>query len=106
MNESNGSFKVTLTNPKKGINKTIRVAANEYILDLAEEQGVKHPYSCRSGSCFDCLAKVIEGHVEQTGKALSFLKPDEIKEGYILLCAASPTSNCTILTHQEEEYLA
>lgn len=106
MDNQNGSFRITLVNQKKELNQTINVAEGEYILDVAEDEGIKHPYSCRSGSCFDCLAKVIEGNVEQTGKALSFLKPDEIKQGYILLCAASPTSDCTILTHQEEEYLA
>ncbi|MEA5533876.1 2Fe-2S iron-sulfur cluster-binding protein [Crocosphaera sp. XPORK-15E] len=106
MNEQNTAFNVTLINPKKELHKTIKVAADEYILDMAEQEGIKHPCSCRAAACFDCLAKVIEGKVEQSGKALSFLRPHEIKEGYVLLCAASPTSNCTILTHQEEEYLA
>lgn len=106
MNDQNNAFCVTLVNEKKGLDQTIQVAGDEYILDVAEDKGIQHPYSCRAGSCFDCLAKIIDGEVEQTGKALSFLKPDEIEQGYILLCASSPTSTCTILTHQEEEYLA
>lgn len=101
MNDQN--FAVTLFNEKKEIQQTIDVKADEYILDVAEETNIKLPYSCRAGACFDCLAKVITGKVEQTEKALEFLRPDELKEGYILLCAASPRSNCIILTHQVEE---
>ncbi len=103
MSSSNGAFSVTLINEKRGINKTIKVKADEYILDIAEEAGIKTPYSCRAGACFDCLCKVVEGKVEQTEKAIEFLKPDELKAGYILLCSASPLSDCTILTHQAEE---
>ena len=106
MNNTNESFSVTLVNETKEFNKTIQVVENEYILDVAEAQDIELPYSCRNGCCFDCLGKVLEGKVEQSAKALDFLKPDEIKAGYVLICTASPTSNCTILTHQEEEYLS
>lgn len=106
MNNTNKSFSVTLVNEAKGIKKTIQVADHEYILDIAETQNLELPYSCRNGCCFDCLGKVLEGEVEQSAKALDFLKPNEIDAGYVLLCAASPASNCTILTHQEEEYLS
>ncbi|MGK7881704.1 MAG: 2Fe-2S iron-sulfur cluster-binding protein [Crocosphaera sp.] len=105
MSQNNGSFQVTLVNPKHNLNKTIGVSSEEYVLDVAESKGIKHPYSCRAASCLDCLGKVVSGKVEQTEKAESFLKRDELDQGYILLCACSPTSDCTILTHQEEEYL-
>lgn len=99
----NDVFSVTLINEKKGIHTTVKVKEDEYILDLAEQEGLKIPYSCRAGACFDCLCRVIEGEVVQTEKAMEFLRPDELAAGYILLCAASPRSNCTILTHQAEE---
>lgn len=105
MNNDNRAFSVTLVNEKKGLEKTIEVNSDQYILDIAESQGVNHPSSCRAGCCFDCLGKVLEGTVEQTAKALEFLRPNELKAGYVLLCAASPTSNCKIITHQAEEYL-
>ncbi|EAZ90519.1 2Fe-2S iron-sulfur cluster-binding protein [Crocosphaera chwakensis] len=105
MSHQQEKFKVTLVNPKKQLKKTIDVAPGEYILDIAELNGIEHPSSCRAASCFDCLGKVMAGNIEQTEKAESFLKPDELDKGYVLLCAASPTSDCTILTHQEEEYL-
>ena len=106
MNNTNEFFSVTLVNEAKGLKKTIQVSKEEYILDVAEAQDIDLPYSCRNASCSDCLGKVLEGEVEQNSRALAFLKRDEIEAGFVLTCSASPASNCTILTHQEEEYLS
>jgi len=106
MNKTNESFSVTLVNEAKGLKKVIQLTEEDYILDVAEAQDINLPYSCRNACCFDCLGKIIEGEVEQSSKALGFLKPDEIEAGYILTCVASPASNCTILTHQEEDYFS
>lgn len=97
------TFSVTLVNDKRGVNQTIAVEEDQLILDAAQEQGLELPYSCCVGSCFDCLGKLVEGTVEQTEKAMEFLKPEELAEGYVLLCSANPTSDCKILTHQAEE---
>jgi len=96
---------VTLINEGQNLHRTIQVASDQYIQDVADEHEIELPYSCRAGSCFNCLAKVIDGTVEQSEQAMKILKPDEIEAGYILLCVSSPTSNCTILTHQEEKFL-
>lgn len=103
ISKANESFSVTLFNKRKGIDQRLSIKEDEFILDIAEENQMQLPYSCRAGACFDCLCKVVEGKVEQTEKALEFLKPEEIRAGYILMCAASPRSNCVIETHQAEE---
>ena len=103
MNSTNQTFSVTLVNEGKGLKKIIKVSQEEYILDIAETENIDLPYSCRNASCSSCLGKIIKGKVDQNAKALNFFKRDEIEAGYVLICAASPLSDCTILTHQEEE---
>ena len=103
---SKETLKVTLVHPEEHILSTLEVSQGVPILDDAQEQGFDLPYSCRSGACFDCLAKVVEGEIEQTDTATSRLTPDELTRGYVLLCSCFATSNCTILTHQIETFFA
>lgn len=88
---TNGRFTVTLRNRD---NHRIEVYDDENILDAAEEQDEVLPYGCRYGGCVTCAAKLIVGEVDQSeGVAL---KPDQIADGYVLLCVARPQSDCTI----------
>ncbi|MEA5532610.1 2Fe-2S iron-sulfur cluster-binding protein [Crocosphaera sp. XPORK-15E] len=103
MNNHQKEFSVTLINPNNQTKQTIMVAEDQVILDKAKEQGMDLPACCCAAACTVCTGKVLEGTVQQTAQAVQFLGYPLVDAGYVLTCAAYPTSNCTILTYQEEE---
>jgi ferredoxin len=94
------TYKVTLLSTEEDINVTIDCPDDKFILEAAEDNNVDLPYSCRAGSCSSCLGKVTEGTIDQPDQ--TFLDEDQTGAGFVLTCVAYPTSDCIVLTHEEE----
>jgi ring-1,2-phenylacetyl-CoA epoxidase subunit PaaE len=75
-----------------GIAFDFPLAANgPSILEAAMSQGADLPFSCKSGVCCTCKARLIEGEVEMD--LVYGLEPDEIDRGFILTCQSHPRSS-------------
>jgi 3-ketosteroid 9alpha-monooxygenase subunit B len=61
------------------------------ILQTARQMGMSPPFSCESGSCASCMARLVEGTVEM--RVNNALTPDEVEEGWVLTCQSVPTSS-------------
>ena len=94
------SYKVTLIAEEHDLNVTIDCPDEKFILEAAEDENIELPYSCRAGSCSTCLGKVTAGSIDQPDQ--TFLDDDQTGAGFVLTCVAYPTSDCTILCHEEE----
>ncbi len=68
----------------------LNVSSDKTILDALIDLKKDPPYSCTSGACSTCMAKVTKGKV--TMDECFALEDDEIEAGYILTCQAHPTT--------------
>lgn len=73
-----------------GQTQELKISGKDKILDSLQAAKLDPPYSCCSGACSTCMAKLISGEVKMDS-ALA-LEPDEIAAGYILTCQARPVS--------------
>lgn len=93
-------YQVRLINPAIGLDRTIQVSDDQYILDIAQEAGIRLPSGCKQGECSACVAKIISGEIDQSEQ--KFLRINEVEAGYTITCVAYPLSDCTLETHQEQ----
>ncbi len=67
------------------------------VLDALIDAGYDPPFSCTSGVCTTCMAKMTTGSVEMDQNY--GLDEAELDEGYILTCQARPTSDEVVITY-------
>ena len=61
--------------------------------------GLDMPYSCRSGVCATCRARVLEGAVRMERNFA--LEPAELEAGFVLTCQAHPLSERVVLSFDD-----
>jgi len=66
----------------------IELQEGESILEGAERIGIDPPFSCHSGVCTTCKAKLISGKVRMENNF--GLGQDEEDEGFVLTCIGYP----------------
>lgn len=69
------------------------------ILDAASAAGLEVPYSCTSGVCGTCRAKLVEGEVRMERNFA--LDKKEVAAGYVLTCQAHPVTERVVLSFDE-----
>ncbi len=69
------------------------------ILDCASSAGLEMPFSCTSGVCGTCRAKVLEGDVRMDRNFA--LDKKEVGAGYVLTCQAHPTTERVVISFDE-----
>ena len=90
--------KVTII--RDGVSKTIDFHAEQgNILDAAAAAGLEVPFSCKSGVCCTCRAKLLEGEVRM---ARNFaLEKHEVAAGFVLTCQSHPLTDRVVLSFDD-----
>jgi ferredoxin-NADP reductase len=68
----------------------VRYQPGETFLETARRAGLRAPFSCESGSCATCMARLEVGEAKM--RVNNALMPDEVDEGWVLTCQGLPTS--------------
>jgi 3-ketosteroid 9alpha-monooxygenase subunit B len=71
------------------------------ILQTARQMGLNPPFSCESGSCATCMARLVTGTAAMLVN--NALTDDEVAEGWILTCQGVPTSPSVHAVYSYEE---
>ena len=94
-------YKVQIHDHAKGINYSLKVPDDYYILHSAEQQGHELPFSCRNGACTTCAVKILYGDIYQP-EAMG-LSPELKDKGYALLCVSYACSDLEVEIQEEDK---
>jgi ring-1,2-phenylacetyl-CoA epoxidase subunit PaaE len=67
------------------------------ILDSVRAAGMPAPFACKGGVCATCRAKLLSGAVDM--KVNYGLTPEEVAQGYILTCQATPRGDDVVVSY-------
>ena len=82
---------IKITFKVDGHETTVEGDKNKTLLDIALENDIDAPYSCKGGACATCIGRLKKGTVELEQNYI--LTDGEIEDGLIITCQAYPTSD-------------
>jgi ferredoxin len=85
-------YQVTIQSREK--NLFVECDENEPILQALINHNIRVSYSCLQGWCLGCAARLIDGQVDMKNARRFF--PEDMEQGFILLCTAFPKSDIVI----------
>jgi len=80
-----------------GTTHLVDIAKGQTVLEAAKDAGLRAPFSCQSGVCGACRAKMSNGAVHMRTRMA--LEDAEISDGAILTCQSLPTTNSLALSY-------
>lgn len=96
LEEKAAGLKMSVTLNGRRVNVTFDPEKRS-ILDNVRAAGLPAPFACKGGVCATCRAKVTAGKVEM--KVNYGLSADELADGYVLTCQATPVSEGVALSY-------
>jgi ring-1,2-phenylacetyl-CoA epoxidase subunit PaaE len=75
-------------------------AGDASVLAAAERAGLELPFSCRSGICATCRARITDGAAVMTHNIA--LEPWETEAGFVLCCQARPTTRTLDISYDHK----
>jgi ring-1,2-phenylacetyl-CoA epoxidase subunit PaaE len=93
-----GTARVTIV--RDGVTREVAFADGDAsVLAAAARAGLDLPFSCRSGVCATCRARVLEGSARMQRNFA--LEAAEVAAGYVLACQAQPLTERLVLSFDE-----
>ena len=76
--------------------RTLRVAAEQAVLEAALATGLNLPHSCKSGHCGSCRARLRQGAIHYPNGLPLGITREQAEAGEVLLCQARAASDLTV----------
>lgn len=77
---------------------TVAYRSGNTLLQTARTAGLSPPYSCETGSCGTCMARIVCGSARMLNN--DALDDEEVAEGWVLTCQSLPTSRTVHVVYE------